>query len=187
MARHAHGTPTTQAQHAARTPASSCPASPSCQPRERPLSLPQGTASLRQLHLEISSSSTGKPSPSVPQPPGRLTSLQGKPRESLGSQEICFQFPFTMAAQSQSCCRVVAAAPPWKDPSSTQVRGHPSPLSPDPCSKELIPIPELCFSAIPLVSYRPQSSRSSSLVPPQVLSLPIVAENPPSHKDPAPP
>lgn len=67
MARHAHGTPTTQAQHAARTRACSCPASPSCQPRERSrlFPLPQ-LIYKQQVHWEAQTqhpAATGKLTP----------------------------------------------------------------------------------------------------------------------------
>lgn len=102
LAMHMGGTLTTQAQHAARTPACSCPAYPSCQPREWPrLSpLPQSSASLQPRSSEISNKSAGKPRRGIPQPPGKPTPVQGGSSGARGSHwkarvpgKSAFSFP----------------------------------------------------------------------------------------------
>lgn len=147
MARHAHGT-LTQAQHAARTRACSCPASPFCRTRARPRLCPltQGTARLRlrdQLRRECSRS---VPWPWRGSPPCRAEpGLQGQGQATgkLGfpGDLLSVSIRHSTTAPSRAAAGFSAAAPPWEDPGSTQVLRHPAQLSPDSSSEGLVLIP----------------------------------------------
>lgn len=108
-----------------------------------------GHCSLQPLSLQIGSNSAGKPRRRVPQPQGGSPPRRaaawaaGEATGKLGfpGDLLSVSFHHAMIAPSRSCCRVAAAAPPWEDPSSTQVHGSPAWLGPAPSSEELIPIP----------------------------------------------
>lgn len=91
----------------------------------------------------------GHRQPSAAAPRGSPESASRSPREDhLPAEYATGQLGFlgnllsvylhhAMPAPRRSCCEVVGAGRPWKDPRSTQAHGHAVRLSPDPNSEEL--------------------------------------------------
>lgn len=88
------------------------PPAPECSQPSATRPGPQGGSPLCEAAASVPGEAVGKPGF-----PGHLLSVSLHP---------------ATAAPSQSYCGVVAAAPPWKDPSSTQTCRAPARLSPDP-------------------------------------------------------